>query len=118
MMELRKNPRANVTWRGAIKLSDGEIIAVKIVNIASDGLLLHCPTALEVNQQYKIMMEMPSIDQSSSVRHQAPCKVLAMHIRLSGDFYQVGVRFTEISDLHQALFDAWLSITAKFDQLS
>jgi c-di-GMP-binding flagellar brake protein YcgR len=118
MIELRKNPRANVIWRAAVKLAEGEIIAVKIVNISSGGLLIHCATALQVNKKYHIMMEMPSIDQSSSVRHQAPCKVLAMHVRLSGDFYQIGVKFTEISDLHQALFDAWLSITTKFEQLS
>ena len=118
MIELRKNPRVNVIWRAAIKLAGGEILAVKIVNISTGGLLLQCPLALEVNRQYQIMMEMPSIDQSSSTRHQAPCKVVAMHVRLSGDLYLIGVKFTEISDLHQALFDAWLSITTKFDQLS
>jgi c-di-GMP-binding flagellar brake protein YcgR len=118
MIELRRNPRANVTWRGAIKIAEGEVVPVKIVNISSGGLLLHCPRALDPNRKFQIMMEMPGIDQSSSVRHQAPCKVLVMHVRLSGDFYQIGVKFTEISDLHQALFDAWLSITTKFDQLS
>ena len=118
MIELRKNTRTNVVWRAAITRAEGEIIAVKIVNISSDGLLLHCPIALEVDRKYQIMMEMPSIDQSSSKRYQAPCKVIAMHVRLSGDYYQTGVKFIEISGLHQALFDAWLSITTKFDQLS
>lgn len=118
MIELRKSPRANVIWRAAIKLAESEILSVKIVNISSGGLLLHCSSALEIDRKYHLMMEMPSIDQTSSTRYQAPCKVLVMHIRLSGDFYQVGVKFAEISDLHQALFDAWVSITTKFDRLS
>jgi c-di-GMP-binding flagellar brake protein YcgR len=118
MIELRKNSRANVIWRVTIKLDEGEILPAKIVNISSAGLLLHSPIALQANRAYQLIVEMPSIDQSSSVRFQAPCTIFTTHIRLSGDHYQVGVKFTEIADLHQALFDAWLSITTKFDQLS
>ena len=118
MIELRKNTRSNVVWRASIQLAEGEITAIKIVNISSGGILFHCPIALESNQKYQIVMEMPSIDRSSSNRHQAPCKVLTMYVRLSGNLYQVGAKLVEISDLHQTLFDAWLSITSKFDQLS
>ncbi|MDO8178366.1 MAG: PilZ domain-containing protein [Undibacterium sp.] len=118
MIELRKNPRANVTWRAAIELDDGNAIPLKVVNISSGSFLFHSPIALDANKTYRLMMEMPSIDQSSSLRYQVPCKVMLLHIRLSGDWYQVGARFTEISNLHQNLFDAWLSITTRFDQLA
>lgn len=118
MIELRRNPRANVTWRGAIKSGEGKVTPLKIVNISSGGLLLNCAISLETNKSYQMMMEVPGIDQSTSLRYQVPCKVLVMHVRLSADAYQIGVKFAEISDLHQNLFDAWISITAKFDQLS
>ncbi len=118
MIELRKNSRANVIWRATIKLDDGEILPAKVVNISSAGLLLHSPIALEANRAYQLIVEMPGIDQSSPVRYQAPCTVFTTHIRLSGDHYQVGVKFTEIDNLHQTLFDAWLSIISKFDQLT
>jgi c-di-GMP-binding flagellar brake protein YcgR len=118
MIELRKNSRANVIWRASIKLDDGEILPAKIVNISSAGLLLHSPIALESHRAYQLIVEMPGIDQSSSVRFQAACTIFTMHIRLSGDTYQVGVKFTEIDNLHQTLFDAWLSIISKFDHLT
>jgi PilZ domain len=118
MIELRKNPRANVTWRAAVELDDGNAIPIKVVNISSGSFLFHSSVALEENKEYRLMMEVPGIDQSSPLRYQVPCKVVVMHIRLSGDFYQVGVRFTEISTLYQSLFDAWLSITTRFDQLA
>jgi c-di-GMP-binding flagellar brake protein YcgR len=117
MIELRRNPRANVIWRAVIKTGEGKAVGVKIVNISNGGLLLHCPSSLEINKAIHLMMEIPSIDQTSSIRYQVPCKVLVMHVRLSGDIYQVGVKFTEISELHQSLFDAWLSIIAKFERL-
>ena len=118
MVELRKNSRANVIWRATIKLGEGETLPAKIVNISSAGLLLHSPVALEPNRAYQLIVEMPGIDQSSSVKFHAPCTIFIMHVRLSGDHYQVGVKFTEIDDLHQTLFDAWLSIISKFDHLS
>ena len=118
MIELRKNSRANVIWRASINLDEGRILSAKIVNISSSGLLLHSAIALEVNRAYQLIVEMPGIDQSSSVRFHAPCTILTTHVRLSGDTYQVGVKITEIDDLHQALFDAWLSIITKFDQLT
>ena len=118
MIELRKNSRANVIWRAAIKLDEGEVLPAKIVNISSAGLLLQSPTVLETNKAYQLIVDMPGIDPSSSVRFQAPCTIFTMHVRLSGDTYQAGVKFTEIGDLHKTLFNAWLSIITKFDQLT
>ena len=70
-----------------------------------------------VQDEYHLMMEVPSINQASSDRYQVPCKVKVLHARLSGDTYHIGVTFTEISSLHQNLFEAWLSITTRHDQL-
>lgn len=117
MIELRKTPRTNVIWRAAIKLGEGKVTPVKVVNISSGGLLLHCSGQVEAGKEYHLMMEVPSINQASSDRYQVACKVKALHARLSGDVYHIGVTFTEISSLHQNLFEAWLSITTRHDQL-
>ncbi len=117
MIELRKTPRTNVIWRAAIKLAEGKVTPVKVVNISSGGLLLHCSGQVEAGKEYHLMMEVPGINQASSEHYQVPCKVRALHARLSGDIYYVGVTFTEISSLHQSLFEAWLSITTRYDHL-
>ena len=113
MIELRKSPRINVLWRAVIKVQSGKIIAVKIINISQGGLLIQCPVNVDVNHEYHVKIEIPSIIQGSAENYQVPCKVLALHSILKGDIYQLGVKFSEISDLHENLFNAWLSLTSK-----
>ncbi len=117
MIELRKNPRMNVIWRGVIELSEDNIIAAKVVNIASGGLLLHCAFHLEKGQEYRVMMEVPGIVQSSSAHYQVHCKMRVQQIILRGEVYHLNMQFTEVEELHKSLFDAWLSIISKHDQL-
>ncbi|MDY7537784.1 PilZ domain-containing protein [Undibacterium sp. RTI2.1] len=116
MIELRKSPRVNVTWRAVIKLANGQLMPAKIVNISTGGVLLQCPEKLEVNAEYQIMMEVPSIDFAKKEQFKVPCKAHIQHIILTGDFYRVGVKFSELSDLHQRLLDAWISKSTVSDQ--
>jgi hypothetical protein len=117
LLELRKNPRINVIWRGVIELSEDNIIPAKVANIASGGLLLHCAFHLEKGQEYRVMMEVPSIVPTSSAHYQVHCKMRVQQIILRGEVYHLNMQFTELGDLHQSLFDAWLSIINKHDQL-
>lgn len=117
MIELRKSPRTNILWRAAIKLGEGNIVPAKVVNVSASGLLIQCVDRVEIDKEYRMMMEVPRIDQSSSDPYQVVCKVAVLHAILSGDSYRIGVKFTEISDLHENLVAAWLSISNKIDQL-
>lgn len=117
MMELRKHPRTNVVWRAVIQLDDENIVPAKVMNIARGGLLVHCAGNVVQHQEYRLMMEVPSIDQFSSHRYQVHCKMRVVQSVLSGDYYHANMQFTELSDLHQNLYEAWLSITTRHDQL-
>ena len=117
MIELRKSPRTNVTWRAAIKLDAGNIVPAKVVNVSATGILLQCAHRVVVNHEYQVMMEVPRIDQPAGVPYQVRCKVVVLHAILSGDFFRIGVKFSELSDLHRNLIAAWLSIATKIDQL-
>lgn len=117
MIELRKSPRTNVTWRAAIKIENGKIVSAKVVNVSATGVLLQCAERVLVNQEYQVMMEVPRIDQAVAQPYQVRCKVMVLHAILSDDFFRVGVKFSELSDLHRNLIAAWLSIATKIDQL-
>ncbi|MCU6433017.1 PilZ domain-containing protein [Undibacterium sp. Jales W-56] len=115
MIELRKSPRTQVIWRAAVKLGDGSLVAAKIVNLSSGGILMHCPHSLEVNHEYRIMMEVPGIADPVSQHFKVACKALVQHCILAEDDYRIGVKFNELSDLHQNLIDAWISRAGKAD---
>ena len=118
MIELRKSPRSNVLWRAAIKLGEGNIVPAKVINVSASGLLIQCAHNVAIDKEYRLLMEVPRIDQSSSEPYQVACKISVLHAILSGDSYRIGVKFTEISDLHKNLVAAWLSITNKIDWLA
>jgi hypothetical protein len=117
MIELRKSPRTNVIWRAAIKLGAGKIVPAKVVNVSATGVLLQSSTRVEVDHEYQVMMEVPKINQTSGEPYQVLCKVMVLHAILSGDQFRIGVKFTELSDLHRNLIAAWLSIATKVDEL-
>ena len=117
MIELRKNPRTNVVWRAVIKLGEGEIVPAKVMNISKAGILMHCANRVEAGKEYRLMMLVPNINQESSESYQVHCKMKVVNAILSGEVYHINLRFTELSDLHRCLFEAWLSLVAKHDQL-
>ncbi|MBC3861879.1 PilZ domain-containing protein [Undibacterium jejuense] len=108
MIELRKAPRINVTWRTGIKLKDGSLMFCRAVNISKTGLLLDCPQRLMRNQTYHAMIEIPSIEiRSEIIRVSCQCEI--KHIVLTDDHYRVGIALDGLSDLHQELINAWVS---------
>jgi hypothetical protein len=118
MIELRKNPRTNVVWRGVIKLGDDNIVAAKVVNISKGGVLIHCPASVELNKEYRLLLNVPHIDQASAQNYQVHCTMRVVSTLLSGEYYHINLKFTELSDLHRCLFEAWLSLVNKYEQLS
>lgn len=116
MIELRKSPRIQVIWRAAVKLSDGSLVATKIVNLSVGGVLMHCPQSLEVNREYQIMMEVPGIVGGADQQFKVACKAFVQHCILAEEHYRIGVKFHGLSDLHQNLIDAWISKASKADQ--
>ncbi|WMW79290.1 PilZ domain-containing protein [Undibacterium cyanobacteriorum] len=113
-LELRRSPRINVTWRGAFRAADGSILPIKVINISDSGILFQCPQPAAITRDYQMMLEIPHIDHIREM-YKVPCKVHVLHCILSGDFFRVGVKFVEISELHRDLLAAWVSLTSKLD---
>lgn len=115
MIELRRSPRINVTWRGMIKIAEGNILPIRAINVSATGVLILSPQALMINKEFHCMLEIPHIGQDSTQTYKVPCKIAILHSILSGDAFRIGVRFVEISELHQDLLDAWVSLASKLD---
>ncbi|MFZ6817364.1 PilZ domain-containing protein [Undibacterium sp. Ji22W] len=115
MIELRRSPRINVTWRGLIKLGEGKVFPIRVFNISETGILIMSEQVLTIDKEYQLMLEIPHIDQESMIPYKVPCKVVVSHAILSGNFFRVGVRILEIADLHRDLINAWVSLSKKFD---
>jgi c-di-GMP-binding flagellar brake protein YcgR len=115
MFELRKAPRINVTWRGAVKFDHAQLVPIRIINISNNGLLLLCPRALLADCEYQLILEVPNIDNLPSAMHQVNCTVVQTHSVLSGEHFRVGVKFVNIASIHRDLINAWVSLVSKFD---
>jgi hypothetical protein len=110
MIELRKSPRINVIWRAALRMPGVKLTMAKVINISSSGLLLQSPIPLTIGNDYQMMVEIPGIDQFCNT-FKVTCTVRVMHAILSGDFFHIGLQFTQLSDAHQELVNAWISKT-------
>jgi c-di-GMP-binding flagellar brake protein YcgR len=113
MIELRRSPRINVSWRGMIKIVEGKIIPVRAMNISVSGILLQCDEVAIVNKEYQLMLEVPQIRDLTLPPFKVPAKIRVQHAILSDGKYRLGMQFIELSDLHSDLLQAWISITSK-----
>lgn len=108
MFEVRSAPRANVSWRAAVKLAEKTIVPAKVSNISQGGLQVLCPYSLNMHHDYQMMLEVPALDNESQ-HYQVLCTVTVLHVILSGDSYRIGGKFHKLSALHQELIAAWVS---------
>jgi c-di-GMP-binding flagellar brake protein YcgR len=115
MIELRRSPRINVTWRGMVKLAEGHILPIRAINVSATGVLILSPQALMIDREFQCMLEIPHIAQGSTELYKVPCKIAILHSILSGDAFRIGVRFVEIAELHRDLLNAWVSLASKLD---
>ncbi|MBR7799064.1 PilZ domain-containing protein [Undibacterium fentianense] len=113
MIELRKSPRINVTWRGLMKMGGSQIVPIRVINVSESGVLILSAQALPLNAEFQMMLEVPNIDHMRQAPHKVPCKVVVLHSVLSGDYFRVGVRFIELTELHKDLLNAWVSLANK-----
>jgi hypothetical protein len=113
MEEQRKKPRFNVLWRAVIKLGEGNIVPVEITNISKNGVLMQSPGPVEINQEYRLMMDVPNINPAAQESYQVHCTMLVLNSQLNDGLYHVNLKFTELSDLHRCLFEAWLSLVSR-----
>jgi hypothetical protein len=106
MSEYRSKPRSNVSWRAAILVSEGNIVAAKIVNFSGGGIQLQCPRLLKDGQTYQMMMEVPD-QRDASLRTQVVCKATCLYALLSGDEYRAGMKYFEVPVQHRELLESW-----------
>ena len=112
MIELRKAPRINVTWRAGVRLKDGRILLCKAVNVSKTGLLLECTQTLSPGVAYPLVIEIPSIvNRAELIRVSCQCEV--KHSVLSGDYYRIGVALTGLPSSDGELISAWVSMTSQ-----
>jgi c-di-GMP-binding flagellar brake protein YcgR len=116
MVELRRSPRINVTWRGVLKANDGNLLPIRVLNVSSTGLLIQSAVALKMNAEYQTMLEIPHISHEVKAQlYKVPAKILILHSVLTGEYFRVGVRFTEIAEIHKDLVAAWISLASKYE---
>lgn len=112
MSDARSAPRINVTWRGAIQVSQGKIIAIKIVNFSSSGVQFLCPQIVAERGTFQMMIEIPD-RRDASRRTQVVCKGMALYCILSGSEYRVGMKISDIPPQHNDLVNSWAGVPAK-----
>lgn len=115
MIELRKSPRINVTWRALLKLGEGKLSPVRVFNVSETGLLILCEQALVIDRDYQLLIEIPALDPQIANPYKVSCKIVVLHSILSGDAFRVGVRIVDIAELHRDLINAWISLSRKQD---
>lgn len=115
MIELRRNPRINVTWHGLIKVGENEFAPVRVFNVSETGILILSEQALSIDKEYQLMLEIPPIAQELTPPYKVSCTVMISHSILSGNYFRVGLRILDIAGLHRDLINAWISLSKKFD---
>lgn len=106
MNESRTSPRSNVSWRSAILISPGNIVASKILNFSGSGIQVQCAHLLKDGQIYQMMMEVPD-QRDASQRTQVICKATCLYSILSGSEYRAGMKYFDVPSQHQALLNSW-----------
>ncbi len=110
MIELRQAPRITVNWRAALRLSDGRLLLVRVLNVAKEGVLVECAENLGQGKVYPMMLEIPAFNGSDEV-HKVQCNGRVRHAILAGDSYKMGLHLQDISSFHAELVQAWVSLT-------
>ncbi len=109
--EARKHLRANVTWRGAVRINN-KPLSVKVVNASEGGLAIVTDLALPMGQSFPMAVLVPiSVDLLRQEQVMFTGKVV--HSVISGGMYRIGVQFASISDAHRGLIRDWVSLHGK-----
>lgn len=106
MSDSRSNPRSKVSWRAAILLAPGNIVAAKILDFTMAGVQLQCGHVLKEGQTYQMMMEVPS-KRDASQRTQVVCKATVRYNILSGNEYRSGMKYFDFAPEHLLLLQSW-----------
>lgn len=106
MSGFRSNSLSNVSWRAAIQIAPGNIIAAKVIGFTHTGLQLQCASLLRDGQTYQMMMEVPD-PRDASARTQVTCKATCQYAILSGNEYRAGMKYFEVHPQYQALLNSW-----------
>jgi hypothetical protein len=106
MPDHRSKFAPNISWRAAIVVSTGNIVAAKILSFSNREIQLQCPSLLKDGQIYQLMMEVPD-QRDASLRTQVVCKATCLYAILSGSAYRAGMQYFEVPSQHQALLNSW-----------
>ncbi len=109
--EGRKFLRANVSWRGAIRINS-QPQPIKVVNVSEGGLGVVTEIALPMGQSFQMAVMVPlSIDLLRQEQVVFTGKVV--HSVISGGMYRIGMQFVTISDAHRSLIRDWVTAHGK-----
>lgn len=106
MLDARSVVRTNVSWRAAILVAPGKIVAAKVINFSHGALKLQCAQLLRDGETYQMMMEVPS-QHDASVRTQVICKATCLYSTLSENEYRSGMKYLDVPAQHEALLQSW-----------
>mgnify|MGYP000093011366 FL=1 len=112
MSDARSAPRINVAWRGAMQVSPGKIIAIKVVNFSANGVQFLCPHLVPERGNFQMMIEIPD-RRDASRRTQVVCKGSVLYCILSGNEYRVGMKIVDIPPQHNDLVNSWANSNGK-----
>jgi len=100
--EKRQRPRAKVRWSVIVQTDQGKIKG-ETLNITVDGALILCQEPLEPEEKVDVTIHVPSLVRPLSI----PARVIHRSACDKSSFYEIGLRFTDISDK-----SSWLISTA------
>ncbi|MFN7206942.1 MAG: PilZ domain-containing protein [Burkholderiales bacterium] len=107
----RKHLRANVSWRGAIRINS-QPQAIKVVNVSEGGLGVVTEMALPMGQSFQMAVMVPlSVDLLRQEQVVFTGKVV--HSVISGGMYRIGMQFVTISESHRSLIRDWVTAHGK-----
>jgi hypothetical protein len=97
-----QRPRAKVKWSVIVQTDQGKIKG-ETLNITVDGALILCQEPLEPVEKVDVTIHVPSLVRPLSI----PARVIHCSACDKSSSYEIGLRFTDISDK-----SSWLISTA------
>ncbi len=104
--EIRINQQLVVSWRAAVLIEAGNIVAAKVIKFSGSSLQLQCAHLLKDGQVYQLMMEVPD-PQDASLRTQIICKATCQYALLSAGEYRAGMKYFDVPLQHHPLLKSW-----------
>jgi len=102
--ENRSTARVTLNRPMLIRLSSGETIKVRLINLSSSGLAFEYPASAELGATFKILFQLESKKGVVNIQAEA----VATHSHVKSESFVIGVEFTKISEEHADIIETFV----------